>query len=455
MSEKSEENMEKYKKLIDFFNKYKTMPKENRSIILEGEINSFLSDAGTIKDIILNPQIHPFGKELKETYVKNLELLYTISCKEHRYSARDKIFNFLNDGEFYKNIDSIFLKNAFIEHFKNIRDFDSNMAKLLFKVLENLSVDNLKKIKHIKSAEDLKSESEREAVLLQYRLFKIFVFYGNRIYTPQLNHLSFVRSMVKDILSNESNGTLAAQMFAKEYMDMLGMLTLSVVSNIITEMEKEELLRFLDSNDNIFEILNYILDNKLPFELGCYFISHETLGNLVEIAESKNLEAAFRMFALKTIAQQYVFPEKILARYIQDVNVKSKASADKEYSLLDKETIQELLSALSKSPVYNQDFSSKRKYANNIRIELKWIETLLKASLELEGIDVFRSLQDMPIVVSLDSDKDIQLLEDSFGGNSILLHDMNMSKERSIEKLASIIPRLIRYKKGATAAQTI
>jgi hypothetical protein len=467
MSEKSEGNLEKYIKLAELFNKHKAMSGLESIIEIDKDIDAFLSDAKTIKDIILKPKKHPFGKELREVYIKSLELFYILSCDELEYSARDKIFDFLYEGDFYKNIDSYVLQNAVVEHFRSRNGLYSDRTKKIFRVLENFSDINFAKIRKIKSAANINNEEvdgdERDLIAVQNKIIFSLVGFGNVLHSPD------------STLLRENKGIIAEQMFSKQYTALHSKVSVETIDTLIDKETKNNFLKVLSKNDHL-EVLSYITKEKLPYQLGCYFMLIYPPEILYSILQSEGMDIRFRLYALKILAQDD-FPEKILMHYINGGMNKFQLSSffgkdseifineisevlrqEKFERILDDKTNETFLNSIKEVIEETASSKSNNPHIRNIDSEVLYIALIIALNSDPSlNIDVAASLRNMPSFMSLNGKKDIKYLKDDFSGNPIVLQDMNIqNRKQFVDKLIDAMYKnnLIKYKNGATAAQT-
>jgi predicted nucleic acid-binding protein len=467
VSKKSEGNLEKYIKLTELFNKHKTMPKGKSIIELDKDIDAFLSDAKTIRDIILKPKKHPLGKELREVYIKSLELFYTLSCEEYEHSARDKIFDFLYEGGFYAKIDSFVLQNAIVGHFRSRNNMYDDRAKQIFSVLEMLSDINFAKIRKINSAENINDEKVdgdvRDLIAVQNKIIFLLVGFGGVLHSPD------------STLWRENEGIIAKQMFLKQYMNMRRRVNVDTVDALIDEETKNNFLKVLSKNDRL-EVLSYITKENLPYQLGCYLISVCSPEIVYSILKSEEIDIRFRLYALKTLSQHNL-PEKVLMHYINGKMNKFKLSSvlgkdsesfineisevlrqEKFERILDDKTNETFVNSVKEVIEETASSKSNNPHIRNIDSEVLYIAIIIALNADPSlNIDVAASLRNMPSFMSLNGKKDIKYLKDDFSGNPIVLQDMNIqNRKQFVDKLIDAMYKnnLIKYKNGSTAAQT-
>jgi hypothetical protein len=475
-------NVSKIRKLMDLFDRYKAIAAEKVNDELSKEIDSFLSP-GIIK-IVISPEKYVDGDMLKEIHVKLLELFYAISCGSGKYQTRNKIFSLLY--EIYEinplSIDSLHLQNAYCRHIVSLGSCreDAMISRKIFNILEYSFNADFEKVSNIKTSSEGK-KNEFLIVSLQ-KVIRAIILYGDRNRNYDENQISYTRRMLRTVVHELKYGIFSAQLFNNEYLKLRKTVSGKIIDDFIGDDEKAKFIKIVGSAE-MPDLLNYITEHSLPYELGCYFMmTEDNAGKLYKILQSSEIvtDARFRLYALKILSNTKSNEDDIvfhirnhektansLIRMLTSSDPKASSEEfDKLYKLKQeikgtplitgeqRKELAEIAGKIIKGEMYKE---SKNPFSNNIDAELLMTALVLQGS-NIADVDIVKSLKAMPEVLSFNTDSSGKLQEIMSVGiqqDSLLLQDVaadvKNDEKQNLRRFLDIIGLFVTLKSGSVS----
>ena len=419
--------MDRYSKLDDWIDNIidKAYGEDFKDNLAEA-VDLYL-DPDIIK-ILHSPEKYRKGLEKKKIIIKNLESLYSLSCKTRKFAIGEKVLGLLYEV-FESNPDSInhsSLLDSYLVHIYStgFSKEDKAIARKLFNILEYMFNVYLEEISKIKTSSEGK---EKESVIVSLpKIIKTVITFGDRHRDHNVENISYTRILLRTITLEEKYGKLGAQIFYNEYNKIRHTVAGSIIDSLVDKNERKGFMESVGAEEYISGVLRYITEHALPYEIGCYFIgTDESAEEVYATLQSHDLDARFRLYALKILSTMGDDEDDLMFKITSgeqagDALMRMLTSSNpnavhEEFEKLYKirqdskgvpvitdeqrKELAEASDAIIRSDMYPE---FQNPFSNNIDAELLLSALVLRSS-ELADVDIIKSLNAMPCILSFNS----------------------------------------------------
>jgi hypothetical protein len=216
------------------------------------------------------------------------------------------------------------------------------------------------------------------------------------------------------------------------------------------------------------EVLKYITENNIPYEIGCYFIAgKKNPKEVYSVFQSEAVDIKFRLYALKTLARLeyeeedivfyvnnqamlrksmiHMLGEKGISGSMSEIEELAKLKELNKGTPLITETDKEVLASAAETVVNGETYRDiNNMFSSNIDAEVLMISLIMMVSF-FADVDIVQSLKKMPAVMSFKSGTGHEMLIDSHG--RLILQDLN--NDKALRKFIDDLGQYIVLKSGA------
>ena len=379
-------------------------------------------------DILHYPEKYREGSEQKKKLIKNLESLYSLSCRTRKFAIGEKVFDRIYElFEIDPNsINHLGILDSYLSHIYSMSpsNKDKVAARKLFNILEYLFHSCLEEISEIKTSSEGK---EKESVIVSFpKIIKAMLVFGDWHRDYNEEKISYTRILLRTIVMEEKYGKLGAQIFGNEYYKIRHTVAGSIINIFVDETERKGFMEATGTEEHISGVLKYATEHALPYEIGCYFIgTDESAPEVYATFQSTYLDVRFRLYALKILSAMADNEDDLMFKITSDGQagnslMRMLTSSDpnavtEEYDKLYKlkqeskgvpvmtdEQRKELAVAsdeIIRSDMYKE---SHNPFSNNIDAQVLLSALVLRSS-ELADVDIIESLNAMPDILSFNN----------------------------------------------------